>query len=324
MEKTIKKLENFDGSILIFTHENPDGDGIGSMLALYKFLKKKGKNVDMAMKDDLPYIYDFLANVDKIKKLPLDKTYDLGIIVDAAGVYRAGAEVKAKEFMRIDHHREGERYGEWDYIDVNAPSTTTLVAKLLKNWDESLIDKDIAESLYVGLLTDTGSFRHSNITAEIFDIAKFLVEKGADPVYISNKVFERNKPETVKLLNKVLSTLEFYQNGKVASLTVRKKFFDDTGAKEEDTEGFVNFARGIDGVDIAFIMIQKPNKPDTWRISLRSKGKYNVQEIAKELGGGGHRNASGCRLQGEENEVKQKILNVINKKLKEESFKCTN
>ncbi|RUM59026.1 MAG: bifunctional oligoribonuclease/PAP phosphatase NrnA [Persephonella sp.] len=321
MEKTIEKLDNFNGSILIFTHENPDGDGIGSMLALYKFLKKKGKNIDMAMKDELPHTYDFLSNVDKIKKLPVDKVYDLGILVDAAGVFRAGTEVKAKEFMRIDHHREGEKYGDWDYVDITAPSTTTLVAKLLKSWDEKLIDKDIAESLYVGLLTDTGSFRHSNITPEIFDIAKFLVKKGADPVYISHKVFERNKPEAIKLLNKVLSTLQFHEGGKVASLTVRKKFFDDTGAKEEDTEGFVNFARGIDGVDIAFIMIQKPNRPDTWRVSLRSKGKYNVQEIAKELGGGGHRNASGCRLNGEEDEVRERILRVINKKLKEEENK---
>ena len=318
MEKTIEKLKNFNGSILIFTHENPDGDGIGSMLALYKFLKKKGKNVEMAMKDDLPYVYDFLQNVDKIKKLPLEKEYDLGIIVDAAGVFRAGTEVKAKEFMRIDHHRDGEFYGEWDYVDTSAPSTTTLVAKLLKEWDENAIDKDIAESLYVGLLTDTGSFRHSNITPEIFDIAKFLVKKGADPVVISNKVFERNKPETVKLLNKVLSTLQFHNGGKVASLTVRKDFFDETGAKEEDTEGFVNFARGIDGVDIAFIMIQKPEKPDTWRVSLRSKGNYNVQEIAKELGGGGHKNASGCRLKGEEKEVKEKILKAISKKIEEE------
>ena len=320
MEKTIEKLKNFNGSILIFTHENPDGDGIGSMLALYKFLKKKGKNVEMAMKDDLPYVYDFLQNVDKIKKLPLEKEYDLGIIVDAAGVFRAGTEVKAKEFMRIDHHRDGEFYGEWDYVDTSAPSTTTLVAKLLKEWDENAIDKDIAESLYVGLLTDTGSFRHSNITPEVFDIAKFLVKKGADPVVISNKVFERNKPETVKLLNKVLSTLQFHNGGKVASLTVRKDFFDETGAKEEDTEGFVNFARGIDGVDIAFIMIQKPEKPDTWRVSLRSKGNYNVQEIAKELGGGGHKNASGCRLKGEEKEVKEKILNAISKKIEEEKL----
>jgi len=315
MEKTIEKLKNFDGSILIFTHENPDGDGIGSMLALYKFLKKKNKDVEMAMKDEVPYIYNFLKNIDKIKKLPIDKTYDLAILVDAAGVFRAGAEVKAKEFMRIDHHRNGERYGEWDYIDISAPSTTTLVTKLLRKWDEELIDKDIAESLYVGLLTDTGSFRHSNITPEIFDLAKFLVEKGANPSYISQQVFERNKPETLKLLNKVLSTLQLHNNGKVASLIVKKDFFDETGTKEEDTEGFVNYARGLDGVDVAFIMIQRPNNPDTWRVSLRSKGDFNVEKVAKELGGGGHKNASGCRIKGEEKEVKEKILNVITKNL---------
>jgi phosphoesterase RecJ-like protein len=318
MDKTIKKLENFKGDILIFTHENPDGDGIGSMLALYKFLKKKGKNVDMAMKDELPYIYNFLSNVDKIKKLPNKKEYDLAIVVDAAGKFRAGAEVKAKEFLRIDHHRGGDIYSDADLVDINSPSTTTLIAKLLKYWDEKLVDKDIAESLYTGLLTDTGSFRHSNITAETFDIAKFLVEKGANPVTISQNIFERNKPGVLKLLQKTLSTLELYENGKISSLVVRDKFFKETGTKEEDAEGFVNYARGIDGVEVAFLMIEKldENNEKLWRVSLRSKGNIDVQQIASNLGGGGHKNAAGCRIKGEENEVKNKILEEIKKVLK--------
>ncbi len=319
MDKTIKKLENFKGNILIFTHENPDGDGIGSMLALYKFLSKKGKNVDMAMKDDVPYIYNFLPDIEKIKKLPNTKEYDLAILVDAAGKFRAGAEIKAKEFLRIDHHRGGDVYSDADLVDINSPSTTTLIAKLLKYWDEELVDKDIAESLYTGLLTDTGSFRHSNITAETFEIAKFLVERGANPVLISQNIFERNKPAVLELLQKTLSTLEIHEDGKVASLVVRDRFFKETNTKEEDTEGFVNYAKGIDGVDVAFLMIERfnENKEKVWRVSLRSKGNIDVQKIASNLGGGGHKNAAGCRIRGEEKEVKEKILNEIRKFIKQ-------
>jgi len=320
MEKTIKKLENFNGDILIFTHENPDGDGIGSMLALYKFLTKKGKKVEMAMKDQLPYIYNFLANADKIKKLPNEKEYDLAILVDAAGKHRAGTEVKAKQFLRIDHHRGGDKYSDADLVDTSSPSTTTLIAKLLKHWDEKLVDKDIAESLYTGLLTDTGSFRYSNITSETFEIAKFLVEKGVDPVKVSQYIFERNKPEVLELLQKTLSTLELYENNQVSSLVVKDKFFKETGAKEEDTEGFVNYAKGIDGVKVAFLMIEKFNDKNEkfWRVSLRSKNDINVEKIASRLGGGGHKNAAGCRIKGEEKEVKEKILKEIKKELEKE------
>ncbi len=311
----IERLKRENGEILIFTHENPDGDGIGSMLALCSFLRKKGKKVVCAMKDPLPHIYDFLPNAQEIKRLPIDKEFDLAVIVDAAGAYRAGADIKAKEIVRIDHHIGGNAESIYDYVDPFAPSTTTIIGRILKQWDEKLIDKDIAMCLYAGLLTDTGSFKYNNVNKETFDFAEFLVEKGVDPNYMSTMIFERNRPSTIFLLKEVLSTLELYENGKVASLIVRREFLENTGAEEDETEGFVNFARGIDGVEVAFIMIQKPDK-ETWRVSLRGKGKINVQKIAKKLGGGGHRDAAGCRIKGEEEEVKRKILNAIFEEMK--------
>ncbi len=311
----IERLKRETGEILIFTHENPDGDGIGSMLALCSFLRKKGKKVVCAMKDPLPHIYDFLPNAKEIKKLPLDKEFDLAILVDAAGAYRAGADIKAKEIVRIDHHIGGNVESIYDYVDPFAPSTTTVIGRILKHWDEKLIDKEIAMCLYAGLLTDTGSFKYNNVNKETFDFAEFLVEKGVDPNYMSTMIFERNKPSTIFLLKEVLSTLELLENGKVASLIVRREFLEKTGAEEDETEGFVNFARGIDGVEVAFIMIQKPDK-ETWRVSLRGKGKINVQKIAKKLGGGGHRDAAGCRIKGKEEDVKRKILNAIIKEMK--------
>ena len=310
----VERLKREKGKILIFTHENPDGDGIGSMLALCSFLRKKGKNVTCAMKDPLPHIYDFLPNAKDIKKLPLDEEFDLAILVDAAGSFRAGTDIKAKEIIRIDHHIGGNVESIYDYVDPYAPSTTTVVGRILRHWDEDAIDKDIAMCLYAGLLTDTGSFKYNNVNKETFSFAEFLVEKGVDPNYMSTMIFERNKPSTIFLLREVLSTLEFHENGKVASLVVRREFLEKTGAEEEETEGFVNFARGIEGVEVAFIMIQKPDM-ETWRVSLRGKGKVNVQQIAKKLGGGGHRDAAGCRIKGKEEEVKRKILEAIQEEL---------
>ena len=313
----INKLKNHKGSILIFTHENPDADGIGSMLALYRFLKKKGKNVDVAMKDDLPYVLNFLPDSDKIKKLPTNKKYDLGIIVDAAGKFRAGVDVDAKEFIRIDHHIGGEFYGGFDCVDTTAPSTTYVVANILRDWDEEAIDKDIATNLYTGLITDTGSFRHNNVDERSFELAEYLVRKGVDPAYVARMVFERNKPNVIHLLQRSLSTLKTYDEGKIAGMVVERSFLNETGTKEEDTEGFVNYPRSIDGVDVAFLMIQRED-PEMWRVSLRGKGDIDVRQIASAFGGGGHRDAAGCRIKGTKEEVENKLVNKIKEEIKKQ------
>jgi len=318
----IERLEKETGKILVFTHENPDADGIGSMLGLYRFLKKKGKNVECAMKDPVPEVLDFLPDVECIKRLTPDEKYDLAILVDAAGKFRAGVEVNAIEFVRIDHHIGGDFYGGYDTIDTTAPSTTYIVATLLKEWNENLIDEEIATCLYTGLITDTGSFRHNNVDDRAFEMARFLVKKGANPSFIASMVFERNKLSTIKLLQKTLSTLELYEEGKIASLIIERKALKECNAKEEETEGFVNYARSIKGVEIAFIMIQK-EEPDLWRVSLRGKGNVDVREIATHFGGGGHKNAAGCRIRGTKEEVKRKLIDRISKQLKKDSLVST-
>ncbi|MBK3331924.1 bifunctional oligoribonuclease/PAP phosphatase NrnA [Persephonella atlantica] len=313
----VERLKREEGEILLVTHHNPDGDGIGSMIALYRFLKKKGKNVRMAMKDDVPHVYDFLPDIEKIEKLPVNHIFSLAVILDAAGMYRADAPVNAKEYMRIDHHIGGIFESINDYVDPYAASTTVVVGRLLKHWDESCIDKEIATCLYTGLLTDTGSFRHNNVNEEAFEFARYLISKGIDPSKIASLIFERNKPSVIHLLNRVLSTLEMHADGKIASLIVKRDFIEETGSLEEDTEGFVNFARSIEGVEVAFIMIQKEDR-ETWRVSLRGKGRVNVQKIAKRLGGGGHRDAAGCRLKGSLEEVKNKIISEIQREMYQE------
>ncbi len=311
----VERLKREEGEILLVTHHNPDGDGIGSMLALYRFLKKKGKNVRMAMKDKAPHVYDFLPDVEKIEKLPINHRFNLAVILDAAGMYRADAPVEAKEYLRIDHHIGGVFESINDYVDPYAASTTVVVGRMLKDWDEECIDKEIATCLYTGLLTDTGSFKHNNVNEEAFEFAKYLTSKGIDPSRIASLIFERNKPAAIHLLQKVLSTLDLFYEEKIASLVVKRDFIDKTGADEEDTEGFVNFARSIEGVEVAFIMIQRPDLK-TWRVSLRGKGRINVQKIAKRFGGGGHRDAAGCRIKGSEKEVKQKLIEAIKEEIK--------
>ncbi|NPA57790.1 MAG: bifunctional oligoribonuclease/PAP phosphatase NrnA [Aquificae bacterium] len=318
INKTVERLKKEDGKILLATHHNPDGDGIGSMLALYLFLKEKGKNVRMAMKDPVPHIYDFLPEVDRIEKLPLPDSFDLAVVLDAAGFYRVDAPVQAKEYMRIDHHIDGVQESENDYVDPEAAATTVVVGRLLKEWDENSIDHRIATCLYTGLLTDTNSFRHNNVNEEAFEFARYLVSKGVNPSQVASLVFERNKPAVIHLLNKALSTLQIDYGGKIASLSVRREFIEGTGASEEDTEGFVNFARSLDGVEVAFIIIQKEDRK-TWRVSLRGKGRINVQKIAKRFGGGGHRDAAGCRIEGDEKTVKEKLIGAIKEEIEKQS-----
>lgn len=316
MVPIIERLKREEREMLIFTHENPDGDAIGSMLGLYLFLKKKGKSVTPAMKDSIPHVYDFLPAHQDIKKLPVDREFDVAILVDAASKERAGAEIKAKEVIRVDHHIGGKFESLYDYVEVGSPSTTFVITQILRQWDEEAIDREIATCLYTGLITDTGSFRYNNTDERAFETARFLVSKGADPFYISKMVFERNKLSTLQLLQKTLSTLELYMEGKVAVLTVFRDFLNQTGSVEEETEGFVNFARGIDGVEVAILMIQKEDLY-TWRVSLRGKGNVNVQQIASSLGGGGHKDAAGCRVNGEYVEVKNRLLEAIKQHLPE-------
>ena len=297
VEETIPAVEflkNFQGKILLASHENPDGDTIGSALALYLFLKKLGKDVYVGCKDSVPYYLEFLpASRDFIVPSP-DEEFDLCVVVDAAHKGRLGMPVRAKQFMRIDHHRGGEFYGEYDIVDVSAPATASVVYYMLKKWDKSLIDGDIALCLYTGIATDTGFFVNSNTDKRALKEAYELVELyDVNPHLVAVNVKERNPLRRLKLLSKALKTLKLHLKGKVASIYVLKEWMDRLGATYEDTEGFVNYARSLEGVDVAVFVIERA---DHWKISLRSKEFTDVSKICERLGGGGHKYAAGCKI----------------------------
>lgn len=309
-------LKEAKGSILILTHENPDGDSLGSGLALYLFLKKKGKEVYIGSKDGVPHFLNFLPKCEEVIRIPNGRFYDVGIIVDASGFYRVGADVKVGKKIRIDHHVGGEFYGKQDYIDPKAPATAVLIYELIKNWDETAIDKDIATCIYTGLATDTGFFRYSNTDERAFTLAKELLSYGVDPYYVYTMFSERESLNKMKLLSKVLETLELYEEGQVAGIIIPQKFLEETGTTYEDTEGLVNYPRAIEGVKLAFALIEKPDE-GVWKVSLRAKDSINVGKIAERLGGGGHKYASGAKIKARDyKEALEKLLEAIREELK--------
>ena len=311
----IDLLRETKGSILILTHENPDGDALGSAMALYLFLKKKGKNVTVGCKDRVPHFLDFLPRVDEIVRLPDGRFYDIGIVVDAANFKRTGADVRVAKRIRIDHHVGGEFYSRYDYIDPKAPATATLVYELILAWDESAIDEEIATCMYVGLATDTGFFRYSNTNEYAFEIAKRLVQYGANPHQVYVMFSEREPVGKMKLISKVLETLKLYEDGLVAGITVYDRFFKETGTSYDDSEGLVNYPRSIEGVEVAFAIIEKPEE-GVWKVSLRSKVRVDVSKIAERLGGGGHKYAAGCKIKaGSYEEALDRLLTEIRRQL---------
>ena len=316
----IELLREEKGPILIASHENPDADTLGSALALYLFLKKKGKQVAVGCKDKVPHFLDFLPGSQDVIRLPIEDVFSIAIVVDASGFYRVNAEVKAFKKVRIDHHIGGEFYGEYDYIDPDAPSTTTLVYRLLCAWDKSAIDEDIAENLYAGLATDTGFFKYSNTTAQTFEIAKELVELGAKPHWTYVNFSERESLNKMKLISKVLDTLTIHEDGLVAGITIFDRFFRETGCSYADSEGLVNYPRSIEGVEVAYAIIEKPEE-GLWKVSLRSKGRVDVAKIAESLGGGGHKYASGCKIMAKNYDITLNILlEAIREQLRKEGL----
>ncbi len=312
----VEFLRAHKGSIIILPHENPDGDAFGSALALYLFLKKVGKEVYIGCKDKVPHFLDFLPYIEEVIKIPNGKVYDVGIIVDSADFNRIGTQIKVIKKIRIDHHLGGEYYSIYDYIDTSAPSTTAIVYEIIANWDESAIDKDIATCIYTGLATDTGFFKYTNTTEYAFDLAKKLVHYGADPNFVYRMFSERESVNKMKLIAKALETLTLYEDGLVAGITLFDKFFKETNTEYTDSEGLVNFPRFIEGVEVAFAIIEKPEE-EVWKVSLRSKTKANVARIASVLGGGGHKYASGCKIKANSyEEALEKLLKAIKEELK--------
>ena len=307
----VERIKQEKGKIGIISHFDPDGDAIGSVLGMYNFLKKYKPNVEAVLKDDIPYLFQFLPGVEEIKKTPSDY-YDLLLLLDVSDITRTGFDnLKFGTLARIDHHKTGTNYGEFDYINETAPSTTALIVDILKEYDEEGITKEVAEPLYAGLLTDTGGFKYGRDFKKSFETALYLSGKGIDCQEIAQKIFLRKRLEVFKLLSLALNTLTVVED-KIAYIVLRKEFFDMTGTDSQDAQSFVTYPLSVDDVAVGIKFTEADD--NFWKVSLRGKNRVDLAAIAEEFGGGGHINAAGLRMKGDEETV---INTVVSRILKE-------
>ncbi len=300
-------------TFLIAAHERPDGDAIGSTLAFYHILRGLGKDAVVYNQDSTPENYLFLAGSDRIiRQLPPVENFEVAIILDCGDLERVGKEAvnikKIPNLVNIDHHIANEGFCELRLLDPTASSTGELIFRLARQMRFPLT-REIATCLYTAILTDTGGFRYGNTRSGALLEAAELVDAGADPQWISENIFEADHPGRLRLLAAVLPTLTIEEDGRIGSLVVTQRALAEAGALPDHTEGFVDFPRSIRGVEVSLLYAEILD--GRFKISLRSKGKTNVERVARFFGGGGHFNAAGCRVSGELAEIRRRVNAAI-------------
>lgn len=297
---------------LIACHENPEGDAIGSELALALALRKMGKTVTVLNADPVPGNLAFLPGADTVMREEDGSRYDVAVVVDCGSPDRTGsvqAEMRKPPFMvNIDHHRTNGYGGDYCLVDPEAPATGVLIYRILQRM-ELEIGYEVAVNIYVAILTDTGSFHYSNTSPEAFRIAGEMVLRGIDPWAVAEKVYESQSADRLRLLGRVLASLEIVAGGKVAAITTMKKDLADFSARKDILEGFINYPRSVIGVEVAVSFREEGERE--YRVSFRSKGRLDVSAIAQSFGGGGHRNAAGCTVHCPLPEVKEKVFGAL-------------
>lgn len=297
-------------SFLIASHSSPDGDAIGSTLALALALRLMGKDAVALNVDGVPDTFAFLPGADElVTSIAPARHYDVGFVLDAGELKRAGVPVAdyCTTLINIDHHPHSD-FGDICYVDTSASATAALIYRILKACGFTL-SLDVATSLYTAILSDTGSFRYSNADPEAFTIAGELVGMGIDTWDIASRLYESQPAQRMMLLSLVLATLEISKCGNYASVTMSTEMLDAAEARAEDTDGFVNYPRAIQGVEVA-VFFRQINQRQT-KVGFRSRGAVDVGEFARKLGGGGHHNAAGVTIDGTLEDVRHTVLRLL-------------
>jgi len=272
MKKIINHLKN-SNHIIIASHTNPDGDAIGSLIAMGIALDALGKNTTLYNESPIPSVYSFLPSVERIERqINGTDTYDTAII-----------------------------------LDTSACATAEIIYNLLIEMALPINNSAIATSIYTGILTDTGSFRFSNTNASAFAICEKMVEAGADPYNVAQHVYGRYSLGRIKLLNMALESIEISDNGKMSMMILTNGMLAETGTRPEDIDGLINYAKSIENVKVAALISEKP---DHYHVSLRSDGTVDVAVIASSFGGGGHNRAAGFSIESTLSDIKTQMLNI--------------
>jgi phosphoesterase RecJ-like protein len=297
-------------SFLVTAHAGPDGDAIGSTLGLARALRQMGKEVVALNVDGVPETFTFLSGSGQlVTELKQDSFFDVAFVLDAGDLQRVGVPVAehCRTLINLDHHPHSD-FGDICYLDTAACATGAMIYRLLKACDFDL-RLDVAECLYAAILSDTGSFRYSNADPEAFAIAGDLVTLGVDPWGVASRLFESQPVQRLKLLALVLSTLDVSPCGKFASVAMTTDMLEKAGAGVEDTDGFINYPRAVNGVEVAVFFRQISDEKT--KVGFRSRGAVDVGAISRELGGGGHHNASGVTIDGRFEQVCRRVALLL-------------
>ncbi len=282
---------------LVTSHQRPDGDAIGSAMAMALALEAMGKQATVVMDDVPPPFLQPFPHVDRVRvTTTVDDIVDAVLVMECGDLARTGvAGLDRSPVINIDHHPGNTGYGTVNWVDETAAACGEQAFTLIDRLGVALTP-DIATHLYLAILTDTGSFRFSHLTPRTYELAARAVAAGADPQWIARTHYDSNSLARVRIFGAVLNAMTVHAEGRVALLTITRQMAHDLGGTYDDTEGLINFPLSVKEIEaVAFF---KEMGPDDWRISLRSKGHVDTGVIARSFGGGGHVNASGCGWQG--------------------------
>jgi len=304
---------------LVISHVRPDGDAYGSTLGLALTLRALGKDVQAVNADGLSPLFTFLPGSETLTPTPLaaPEPERLIIAVDCADAKRLGPVIgqwQRLPHVNIDHHVSNTGYAKLNLIDAASPATAQVLVEIITGLKWPLT-AGVAANLYVGLMTDTGSFRYRQTTAQTFEVAARLVEAGADPTDLAEQCYQSFRPERLLLTREVLNAVKFADHHRIAWFHLAPEAYTKSGAVPDETEGLIENLQSIKTVEVAFMLEGLPD--GLTRGSMRSRGKVDVQKICQQFGGGGHRLAAGLRTKLSPAELEKKLLELIAQQLPE-------
>jgi len=317
--KRVREAIRKNKSFLVTSHVNLEGDAIGSELALAHLLKLKGKYVVAVNDDKIPAEYSFLPGQRYLRDFKdirqMKRSFDVAILLDCSTLERVGVVrdvlKRSKVVVNIDHHISNNKFGDINWVDPHASSTSEMIFKLYKA-EGCAFDETSALLLYVGILTDTGSFRYSNTSSLCHRMAAELLKFGINAQRVYSLLYEMNSYSDMMALAEMLIRLKRDNTGRIIWVKLRKEFLRRK-IEIDISEHILNFARSIRGVEVALIFKENLGDTNEVRVNLRSAGRVDVSEIAAFLGGGGHKTAAGCTVSGSIDSVEKKVLRIVRK-----------
>lgn len=296
--------------IVILTHECPDGDAVGSALAMYLTLKKLDKQVDVII-PEYSTVFAFLPGADEIKKEGKEESYDLAISVDVTGISRMNGFAKyfenAKTKIQIDHHQVNEMFADYNFVNPASPACAQNLIFIIEQLGVE-IDKEIGTCLLTGIITDTGGFKYEGVSAETFEFTSWLLTKGVNVSEVYKKVLQTKTRANFELRKLIMDRMEFLCDNKITFTYMTLADEKNVGAEPGDHEGLVEVGRDIEGVEVSIFIREIENG---YKASLRSNNYVNVSDICIAFNGGGHRRAAGCNIYGTLEQSKERIMNEV-------------